>query len=380
MHPSPRAHSAAETGIDDSARWLPGAAGRPARLDEVDLARGFAVVLMIVSHGVNGLLSFEQFTDWGMVPIHAMTKFASSLFFIVFGIALAVGFVPHVGTARWPAKRRKLLLNGLVVLFWYKVLTIVEMNHLYEPADILAALQYRLFPSYVEILGFYAIALLWLPWVLPIWPRLPTLLRWLSPLLAVLLWAVLRGIDFGPPQLKAMLVEHPDYYTWGQLARLPLVLVGLLIGGLLRERLADPAERARLARPIAALAALLLALFAIISAPDWHAALLAIAENAGKHPPELAFMLFSVGGAGLLLALSIGGGERLARWLRPITVIGSNALQAFVFHIFVIFVLFRLLFGWFHAVDYGFALAMSLLLVAATAAWIGTLRWIQRQT
>jgi len=350
------------------------------RIDAIDLARGMAVALMILSHGVNGLLAFEQFTDWGMVPVHAMTKFASSLFITVFGIALAVAFVPHVDTPQWPAKRLKLLLNGLIVLFWYKLLTIVEMNHLYAPADIVDALLYRTFPSYVEILGFYAIALLWLPWVLPLWPRLPAWARWSSPLVAIALTLTLQQFDFwGVAQLQALVVEHPDFYTWGQLSRLPLVLLGLLLGGLILQARDDDARRWRLAAGVGAAGLALLAVFAVLAAPAIGEALLAIARNAGKHPPELQFMLYSLGGALCLLAIAVAGGRRLAAVLRPLTVIGSNALQAFVFHIVVIFVLFRLLFGWFHTVDYGFALTMSLLLIGATAAWIGLLRWIQRR-
>jgi hypothetical protein len=158
-----------------------------ARIEAIDLARGVAVCLMILSHGVNGLLSFEQFTPWGLVPIHAITKIASSLFIIVFGIALGVAFVPHTQSPDWPRRRLKLLLNGLIVLFWYKLLTIVEMLHLHEPAQIVDALLYRAFPSYVEILGFYAIALLWLPFVLPLWARAPLAARLAAPLLLALL-------------------------------------------------------------------------------------------------------------------------------------------------------------------------------------------------
>lgn len=64
------------------------------RIGAIDLARGFAVCLMILSHGTNGLMPLDDFPAWGQVPIHAITKFSSSLFVIVFGIALAVAFVP----------------------------------------------------------------------------------------------------------------------------------------------------------------------------------------------------------------------------------------------------------------------------------------------
>src|SRR5690606_22857591 len=58
------------------------ARGAPAsgRIESIDFARGLAVALMILSHGVNALLPFSDFPDWGQVPVHALTKFSSSLF------------------------------------------------------------------------------------------------------------------------------------------------------------------------------------------------------------------------------------------------------------------------------------------------------------
>ncbi len=333
---------------------------------------------MILSHGVNGMLSFEQIPDAGML-LHALTKFASSLFILVFGIALAVAFVPHVQRDDWPRRRLKLVLTGLVVLFWYKVLTVVEMAQSHPPSAIVDALLYRGFPSYVEILGFYAIALLWIPFVLPWWARMPLAARLASPvLMALASWWLLENFDFfGSPTLQALLVEHEDYYTWGQLSRGPLVLVGLLIGAALREAYAIRGARLKLSAALAAAGLLSLMIFAALAAPETRQELMAIARNAGKHPPELLFMLFSVGGALLLLAAAFAGGETLARVAAPVTLIGSAALQAFVFHIVVVFVVFRFLLGYVDSTTYPHALALTLALIAATAAWIALTRWIR---
>lgn len=349
--------------------------GRPAagaRIQGIDFARGIAVCLMILSHGVNGLLRFDQFTTWGMVPIHAITKFSSSLFFMVFGVAMAVAFVPKTAEADWPARRNRLLRRGLVILVWYKVLTIVEMQHLHDPPDIVAALLYQRFPSYVEILGFYAIAFLWIPFFLPLWARLPVGARWSSPVLvAVAAWLVATHAPFGGAEpLQALLVEHPDHYTWGQLTRLPLVLIGLLIGDLVRRDPRDPKRRRRLAAGVIACGTLLLIGFFAQVAPEIGEQLNAVARNVGKHPPELLFMSFSVGGALVLLGLALLGGESAARALRPVTLIGSDALQAFIFHIAVLFLVFRSLLGLFHEVSYGVALGLAVGLIFATAGWI----------
>lgn len=361
----------------------PAPSGSPGhgRIEAIDFARGLAVCLMILSHGVNGLLQFEDFTDWGMVPVHAITKFSSSLFIMVFGIALAVAFVPKTGTPDWSRRRNRLLWRGLVVLFWYKVLTVVELYAQHDRETVVGTLLYLNFPSYAEILGFYAIALLWIPWLLPLWAHTPAPLRWASPaLLALASWWLLRHFDFwGVPQLQAILVEHPDYYAWGQLSRGPLVLLGLLIGGLVLRYYGRVHTRLALAGALALAAAVLLVAFRVLAGDGLDEQLQAIARNVGKHPPGLMFMLFSLGGALGLLALSLAGGELLARALRPVTIIGSDALMAFIFHLAVIFILFRDAMGYLHTVSYPFALTLSVGLILATAAWLWLLQRIQRR-
>ncbi|MDH5832695.1 acyltransferase family protein [Luteimonas kalidii] len=347
-------------------------AGSPlrGRIEAVDLARGMAVCLMIVAHGTNGLMPYSDFPDWGQVPVHAITKFSSSLFFIVFGIALAVAFVPKTTAADWPRRRNRLLRRGLVVLVWYKVLTVVELWDRSRD-EITDALLYREFPSFVEILGFYAIALLWIPWLLPLWAKAPAWLRWLTPwpVIGVSWWLLEHASFGGVPQLQAIFVEHPEYYTWGQLSRLPLVLVGLLVGGLLLRCHQTAAHRWLLAAGVACAGVALLAWFAL-RVDDVHASLVAIGRNDGKHPPGMDFSLFSVGGALCLLALCIAGGTLLARVLRPIAVVGSDALMAFIVHIGVIFIVLRNTLGLYQSVPYERALWWSLGLVALTALWI----------
>ncbi|MCE8019950.1 DUF1624 domain-containing protein [Halomonas sp. MCCC 1A11036] len=347
------------------------------RIDAIDLARGIAIALMILSHAVSGLLGIRQVPDWGMVPIHLITKFSSSLFILVFGIALAVAFLPKVGTPDWPRRRLKLMLRGLEVMFWYKALTIVEMLPLFTPQDILDTLLYQRFAIWVEILGFYALALLWLPWVLPLWCRMPLWSRLLAPVAVGVISVMLeRHFHFWDSViLKALLVEDADHYTWGQLSRLPLVMLGLLVGEAILRWYGEIATRRRLLAGLAGLGALFLLGFVVLSLPDWYAALMAVAWNVGKHPPEVPFMLFSTGGALVIMALCLLGGSRAARWLKPLTVIGNDALRAFIFHIVVIFLIFRLLLGAWQVYSYPQVLGIGLALILLTAGWIALVRW-----
>lgn len=349
------------------------------RIEAIDLARGIAIALMIVSHTVSGLLGIDQVPDWGMVPIHLLTKFSSSLFIVVFGIALAVAFLPKTDAKDWPQRRLRLLLRGLEVLFWYKVLTMVEMLPTFPVADIVDTLLYQRSAIWVEILGFYAIALLWLPWFLPLWRRLPLWSRLASPLAVALLagWLERHFGFWGIEPLKAILVEDADHYTWGQLSRLPLVMLGLLIGEAVLCCHGQPAFRRRLVNTLAAAGVSMLLGFVAMSWSGLYAALRAVAHNAGKHPPELAFMFFSLGGALVILALCLLGGARAAARLRPIAVVGSDALKAFIFHIVVIFGLLRWLLESWQVYSYPQVLGIGLLLVPATGLWIVVTRWVK---
>ncbi len=353
---------------------------RAERIDAIDFARGVAITLMILSHGVKGLLDFEQIPSWGLVPIHLITKFSSSLFILVFGIALAVAYGPHVGQPTWPAKRKRLWLRGLIILLWYKVLTIAEMAGRYDSQEVLDALLYRSFPVFVEILGFYALALLWIPLVLPLWYRAPVAARLaVPPGLALLAWWLSAHFDFwGLDSLQALLVEHEEHYTWGQLSRAPLVFLGLLFGQQVLSWHQRGKDRHRAAAVFATASAVLLGAFLVLASGRLHAELVSIARNEGKHPPVLEFMLFSIGGACLILALAFLGGRGLAKALRPVTVIGTNALQAFVAHILVICVFYRDLLGYWRTVSYPQALRLTLIVLVLTWLWIEVLRWLDR--
>lgn len=352
------------------------------RVLDLDLARGIAVALMILSHGIKGLVGFDQFPEWGIVPIHLITKFSSTLFFIVFGASLAVAFLPHIGTLEWPKKRKKLILRGLKIFFWYKVLTIVEMFHLYTREDILHTLFYQAFTVYVEILGFYSLALLWVPFTLRLWRSLPLPAQMLLPFgLMICSNLIYNNFSFwGMEGVQALLVEHKNHYTWGQLARSPLIFLGLLIGKLTFSSDLPVTEKKKAILDVALSSVVFFAGFLILSYGHLYQALHEIALNEGKHPPEAKFMLFSMGGAMFILALTFWGGEKLALVLKPITIIGKDSLHAFIFHIFVIFIFYRYLFNLWHKISYNQALALTLVLLVLTPCWIRIKNWILRES
>lgn len=357
---------------------LPKAEGR---IDAIDLARGVAIGLMIMSHSVSGLVGIRNVPDWGMVPIHLLTKFSSSLFILVFGIALAVAFLSHAQSEDWPKRRLKLWLRAIEVWFWYKALTIIEMLPFNTPSEIIDTLLYGRFAIWVEILGFYAIALLWVPLMLPLWARTPLWGRLSAIVGLTALSAWLQGFTFGGNDiLKAILVDHQDHYAWGQISRAPLIFIGLLIGEALLRCYFTAHLRRRLVFMLLGVGVLMVVAFYGLALAEGgvNAAMVAIANNAGKHPPGLQFMLFSIGGALVLLGLVLAGGAVAAKVLLPLTVVGTNALKAFIFHIMMIFLVLRFLLQNEGTYTYPQALGVSGLLILGAAVWIWVTRWMAK--
>lgn len=349
---------------------------KESRLDSIDLIRGIALVLMMLSHGVKALLSWETFPDWGLVPIHVITKFSSTLFIITFGITLAQAYLPHVGTPLWPQKRMRLWWRSLEIMFWYKVLTIAQMLQGYSQQEIMDALMFRTFPDYVEVLGFYSFALLWLPLFLPLWKRSHMVLK--LGMLSAMIYAQFyftNNFAWENISLKAIFVEQARYFTFGQFTRGPLILFGLLVGQLIYQFRRERWMIFVIALTLISAGTTLLGVHFGLNKEDYVTHLMALAKNAGKHPPSMNFILFSLGGALTLAGLGLAGGRILSKILFPISLIGKYSLEVFVFHIAIIFIVYRYLLGYFHTVDYLMALNLTGILIAGSVLWAGIIKW-----
>lgn len=350
------------------------------RLESIDFIRGLALVLMMLSHGIKGLLLWENFPTWGLVPVHVITKFSSTLFIMTFGISLAVAYLPHVGTPLWPQKRMRLLWRSLEIMFWYKVLTVAQMIQGYSNQEILDALLFKTFPDFVEVLGFYAFALLWIPLLLPLWKRTPILLK-VGYVAAMIYGHFYFSYNFSWENisLKAIMVENRGYFTFGQLTRGPLVLFGLILGEQVYQARRDKWLMFIISLILISLGAALLGMHFGMHKEMYFETLLGLAKNAGKHPPSQSFMLFSLGGALMLCGMGLAGGRILSRIFYPITLIGRYSLEVFVFHIMVIFIVYRYLLDYYHNVDYLMALNLTAILILGSAAWAGLIKWRRSQ-
>jgi len=343
------------------------------RWDALDIARGFAIILMILSHCVKGLLAHYMLPDWGVVPIHLITKFSSSLFIVVFGMSLSLYFLPHVGKSSWKTKRWWMLRRGVELMIWYKILTVVQMFQFYSEPMILETLLFKRMPDFVEILCFYSIALMWIPFVLPFWSRRNSIVKLIMifGLIGAGQWLHYNSSFWGFDVLKALLVENDGYYTFGQFQRGGLVFLGLLLGDTFKSMKASKNSSSAFPLLCIATGAAGLAYLYLSSPADFLANLDAIARNQGKHPMGLNFMCFSLGGALVTLGSCLLAGPFARKVLKPISYLGKNSLKAFVLHILIIFYLYRFRFLLHHNVSYEESLALTFVCIVSVLlfAW-----------
>lgn len=343
------------------------------RLSALDLARGIAIMLMVTSHSIKGLLTFEQMPPWGIMPVHAATKFSSSLFFLVFGISLSLFFLPYTGTVEWPKKRKQLLWRSVQLMIAYKILTVVQMYMTYSTEFIIDTLLFKRFPDFVEVLGFYSFCLLWIPFVLPLWRNMPLFSKVATTLgLAIGGFVLNLAWDFGGYTiLKAILVEESGHFTFGQMQRGAVVLFGMLLGDFFNFFRGNAYRDKYMALLLFALGGASLVFFYQENQHDLYNTLYAIGKNHGKHPPTVAFMTFSLGGALVILGFVFMAGRWLPKLLTPITVMGQSPLFSFYFHIIIIFIFFRDLYGLHHKTTYEFSWVLTgflLLMTSGSAA------------
>lgn len=316
------------------------------RFDQLDLARGIAIALMVLSHTVMGLNTYSHLPSYALVPIHLITKFSSTLFFAVFGVTLALRYLPSCGTEKWGPRRNRLLWRGFTVLLWYKILTVVQMFQTYPKKEIMDRLLFRDFTDFAEVLNFYWPCIIWIALLLPLWNRLPNILRflWVLGFAVGGVW-LNQNYDFGGVwQIKAMLVEYKGTYCFGQLQRGALVLFALFVGGLVFSTKDTREHRSLLGLAFLVLGLLSFTYFIFITEQTKEGSALilkAIAKNFGKHPPNTFFSAFSAGGAFVLIGLCTFIPPSAVKLLHPFKIIGREAFFCFNLHLIIIFIVYR---------------------------------------
>ncbi len=316
------------------------------RLDNIDMARGFAIALMMLSHTVMALNTYQMLPEVAFMPVHLITKFSSTLFILIFGISIAKFYLPYYHTDKWSAKRNRLLWRGFTILLWYKILTLVQMFQTRTREDIIDTLLFNNFTDFAEVLNFYWLIIILIAIFIPIWIRMNWILRIITIIVVAVSGVLLeKYFDFwGYWQIKAMLVEYPRTYCYGQFQRGAVVLFAMFLGGIFLERAGFNKDKFVLGAVSIGLAVVFGTVFLILAGQSelqTYDILLKISKNWGKHPPNALFMSFSLFGAFSIFGLCLIVPSWLTFLFKPISLIGKEPFFCFNWHLILIFVVFR---------------------------------------
>jgi uncharacterized membrane protein len=348
------------------------------RYEGLDVARGLAIALMFLSHTVKGLLSNSMIPDTGFIPIHVLTKFSSSLFVIVFGITMAVVYVPKINSDSWSQRRNGIWKRAILIMLWYKILVYVQMFQIAPNHRIMDTLMFKRFSDFAEILNFYAWFMLLVPFILMLWSRLGIVGKAsLVYLFALSGFLLEQHFDFwGVWQIKAIVSEHQGTFCFGILPRGAMALFGLLLGEVLLRGEDRKQAMFMLAKICFLLGLALLSTYFSLYWENLQQVTLRIAKNVGKHPPAMPFMLWSIGGSLACLGFCLALPKILLKLCWPLKIIGKQSFFCFNFHIIVIFYFYRYVFDLRRNVSYEESLMLfGLLSVMSVAAAWGWGKW-----
>lgn len=310
--------------------------------------------------------------DWfGMALLRA-----APLFILCFGCGL--------GMLNWQAGgsalRGRLARRALVIWLCYKALFALELISFHASSfAIWRALTYQRLSWWVEVLDFYALALLLLPLLLPAWLRLPRLLAWATLPLPWLIGFCLRATPLPPSlqPLQALLAGLPRRHAFAFFYWLPTVLVGVELGRCWKVTPQNLGRRclgwAAVCLPVAWLCE------GGWSLEDLR---LQLIFNGWKHPPHAAYVAFMTSGAcfWLWLCTRLYGTGRSPKFEHGLLAcLGRHPLTVYCGHFVVLFAL-NFVLGCFMKTPYELALGAAfglplacLLLTRVLERWQGEL-------
>lgn len=128
--------------------------GTKVRFEALDQLRGFAILAMIFAHFGPGVYERLHITGKTLAALELFGRFATPAFVLVFGLTLAIIYVPKEQEA--PTRARKMLLNraGKVLLCSFLIMLPGTIERVYKGAS-----TYDLISSQYSVLTFYAVGM-----------------------------------------------------------------------------------------------------------------------------------------------------------------------------------------------------------------------------
>lgn len=314
------------------------------RLRALDAARGIALVLMIVIHGLALFLEPHQ-SRAVYATISALflfTNIAPPLFVWIFGATMAYLLLEKIGDLTQLKKIRAHQWKRAFWIFLSREFLVVVVGLWEEKSahNIIRQLLYLETGEWIEVLNCFLILLLASPWLMRLWRRspLPARIALMAGFYAVGRALAQVDVPENMVALKNILVgysgdtvagTHPDTFPVFQLS--VFYFGGLLWGQHLRA--AKPRES--LSNPLwigTGLAFFSLIVSVLLAGLPPHGFVTAIAYDQFKYPPNLPYIFYGFAGAILASAAAYWTTEiRETQNLivRAIETLGRNSLFVF---------------------------------------------------
>lgn len=301
----------------------------------IDFARGFAIVIAVISHAFYAF-GYDVLFGKSMYQIMSITRLATPSFILITGMMFELVYLPKVETRGFKATAASLIRRSLQCYLAYLITVFIEwFNQHLSTINARYAVTFLGNSLFSDILKFYALFLLL---AIPIiWIRKRFGIWWIS-MLPVVVWVVdvlLDGIHWPHAQqpianLSALIFGHPGISNFSIWHALTFMSFGMLTGYMLKQsQKCGSWKRFQLTILLLTVLCLIISLIAI-SPTSWEN-LLKNFSTTYRSNHEIPY--YSIGSFGAFLLLWISW--KLRRWLKhpwlesTFTSLGRDSLWAF---------------------------------------------------
>lgn len=340
------------------------------RLHFLDFARGIALVLIVLIHSFRNIVDTSTITHYALFAIPSLFRLFSQaghgLFMLIFGFLIGYVYITKAKQTQFSQVVLKFWSRALLIFLAYRACAFFEFYglgrefHLINISD----------AGWSNILLFYSLACLVVPFILSAWQRVPILTFYLAIPLLYLLYSVgfMLDVPESVTNLKAAITGQEAYYVFPLIPYLSVVIAGMLGGYYFKKYYAY--HKTYFAYITLALAGCTGAVLAIAFSGDYVQNLVDMRNHVYRNPVHVYSLLYTVTLALPLLALAHARQFIFHKTKGAIEYLGRHTLAAFMAHIFLIFIPTNYLLGGLRGEDTMTGIMGSLLILAVTIAYV----------
>lgn len=299
------------------------------RIFSIDLIRAVAIILMVLAHTIAFIYSGDN------KILHFFHKFGNTICFTVFLLASGAStYLAYIDSNNWKQKRKNLIRRTFSLLLgYYIVATVSSFNQFDWPPSgnwletLSSIFIFIKVPGYTEFLVTFILLSLVTVFFHKQLKALADnfIILLVFSLLFYFYGSALYHLELDSPALfyKSLFAGHQDWYRFPLFQYLPIFLIGLYIGKILRNKHYEKLLKITALSLVFTLASLL---SPTISAFPYS-------DNFQRWPPTLSFL--SLGTSfGLILLMLSNKVEYVAKDV--FQLLSRNALKIFIWHISIL--------------------------------------------